>query len=293
MLASNVNIKQTDFLQSLHKYQRDYILNLFDNWRVGQVAFRASGASQHIFMEHIIQKNILHIKERIKAACKRAGRNPKEVQLLLATKTVEPERILQAFACGCTLIGENKVQELRDKYEALSAVPHTAHFIGHLQSNKIKEVIQYAQCIQSIDNLDTAQKLEQRLAQEGRNLDILVQVNTSAEGSKFGCAPGEAETLVKAIATLPHVTIRGFMTIGLFSGEEDKVRACFRCLKQVQKRVAALALPNISTDILSMGMSGDLEIAIEEGSTMLRIGTAVFGERQYPDTYYWNEQNPS
>ena len=154
-------------------------------------------------------------------------------------------------------------------------------------------MIQYAQCIQSIDNLDTAKKLEQRLAQEGRNLDILVQVNTSAEESKFGCVPEEAETLVKAIATLPHVTIRGFMTIGLFSGEEDKVRACFRCLKQVQKRVAALALPNVSTDILSMGMSGDLEIAIEEGSTMLRIGTAVFGERQYPDTYYWNEQNPS
>ena len=244
-------------------------------------------------MDHIIQENIRHIMKRIQTACKKAGRDPKEVQLLLATKTVEPERILQAFACGCTLIGENKVQELRDKYEALSVVPHTTHFIGHLQSNKIKEVVQYAQCIQSIDNLDTAQKLEQRLAQEGRNLDILVQVNTSAEESKFGCAPGEAETLVKAIATLPHVTIRGFMTIGLFSGEEDKVRACFRCLKQVQKRVAALALPNISTDILSMGMSGDLEIAIEEGSTMLRIGTAIFGERHYPDTYYWNEQTPS
>ena len=238
-------------------------------------------------MEHIIQQNIQHIMERIKTACKKAGRDPKEVQLLLATKTVEPERILEAFSYGCTLIGENKVQELRDKYEALSAVPHTTHFIGHLQSNKIKEVIQYAQCIQSSDNLDTAQKLEQRLAQEGRNLDILVQVNTSAEESKFGCTPENAENLVKSIATLPHINIRGFMTIGLFSGEEDKVRECFRCLKQVQKRVAAMALQNVSTEILSMGMSGDLEIAIEEGSTMLRIGTAVFGERQYPDTYYW------
>lgn len=228
--------------------------------------------------------------ERINAACKKAGRNPKEVQLLLATKTVEPERILQAFSCGCTLIGENKVQELRDKYEALSAVPHTTHFIGHLQSNKIKEVIQYAQCIQSIDNLDTAQKLEQRLVQEDRSIDILVQVNTSAEESKFGCTPEDAGCLVKTIATLPHINIRGFMTIGLFSGEEDKVRACFRCLKQVQQRVAAMALPNVSTDVLSMGMSGDLEIAIEEGSTMLRIGTAVFGERHYPDTYYWNDK---
>ena len=244
-------------------------------------------------MDHIIQENIRHIMKRIQTACKKAGRDPKEVQLLLATKTVEPERILQAFSCGCTLIGENKIQELRDKYEALSVVPHTAHFIGHLQSNKIKEVVQYAQCIQSIDNLDTAQKLEQRLAQEGRNLDILVQVNTSAEESKFGCTPEEAEALVKAIATLPHITIRGFMTIGLFSGEEDKVRSCFRCLKQVQQRIAAMGLPNVSPDILSMGMSGDLEIAIEEGSTMLRIGTAVFGERHYPDTYYWNEQSPS
>ena len=227
--------------------------------------------------------------ERIKAACKKAGRDPKEVQLLLATKTVEPERILQAFSYGCTLIGENKVQELRDKYEALSAVPHTTHFIGHLQSNKIKEVIQYAQCIQSIDNLNTAQKLEQRLEREGRNIDILVQVNTSAEESKFGCEPEDAENLVKAIAVLPHINIRGFMTIGLFSGEEDKVRACFRCLKQVQKRVTDMKLPNVSTAVLSMGMSGDLEAAIEEGSTMLRIGTAVFGERQYPDTHYWKE----
>ena len=241
-------------------------------------------------MDHIIQENIRHIMKRIQTACKKAGRDPKEVQLLLATKTVEPERILQAFSCGCTLIGENKIQELRDKYEALSVVPHTAHFIGHLQSNKIKEVVQYAQCIQSIDNLDTAQKLEQRLAQEGRNLDVLVQVNTSAEKSKFGCVPEDADLLVKAIAALPHITIRGFMTIGLFSGEEDKVRSCFRCLKQVQKRVAAMGLPNVSTDILSMGMSGDLEIAIEEGSTMLRIGTAVFGERQYPDSRYWNEK---
>ena len=241
-------------------------------------------------MDHIIQENIRHIMKRIQTACKKAGRDPKEVQLLLATKTVEPERILQAFSCGCTLIGENKIQELRDKYEALSVVPHTAHFIGHLQSNKIKEVVQYAQCIQSIDNLDTAQKLEQRLAQEGRNLDVLVQVNTSAEKSKCGCVPEDADLLVKAIAALPHITIRGFMTIGLFSGEEEKVRACFRRLKQVQKRVAAMGLPNVSTDILSMGMSGDLEIAIEEGSTMLRVGTAVFGERHYPDSYYWNDK---
>ncbi len=241
-------------------------------------------------MENSIQDNIRQINRRIEAACKKAGRHPQEIRLLLATKTIEPDRILTAFSCGCTLIGENKVQELRDKHEALSAVPHTAHFIGHLQSNKIKEVIQYAQCIQSIDNLETAQKLAQRLAQEGRRMDILVQVNTSAEESKFGCTPDAAEGLVRAIAALPHINIQGFMTIGVFSEEEKKVRACFRCLKQVQRRIADAGIPNVSADILSMGMSGDLEIAIEEGSTMLRIGSAVFGTRQYPDSNYWNEK---
>lgn len=236
--------------------------------------------------ENAIRDNIRRITERINAACKKAGRNPQEVQLLLATKTVEPERILQAFACGCTLIGENKVQELRDKYEALSAVPHTAHFIGHLQSNKIKEVIRYAQCIQSVDNLDTAQRLEQRLAQENRTIDVLIQVNTSSEESKFGCMPEDVGGLVRAVAGLPHIAIKGFMTIGLFSAEEGKIRECFRCLKRVQKSIVEAALPNVSTDVLSMGMSGDLEIAIEEGSTMLRIGTAVFGERHYPARDY-------
>lgn len=244
-------------------------------------------------MESFIQDNIQRITARIAAACKKAGRNPQEVQLLLATKTVEPDRILQAFAAGCTLIGENKVQELRDKYEALAAVSHTAHFIGHLQSNKIKDVVQYVQCIQSIDNLAIAQKLEQRLAQEEKSIEALIQVNTSAEESKFGCKPEETEALVRAVSAFPHIAVRGFMTIGVFSAEEDKIRACFRCLKQIQTRIAAAAIPNVSTAILSMGMSSDLEIAIEEGSTMLRIGTAVFGERHYPDSCYWNEKAPS
>lgn len=239
-----------------------------------------------------IKENIRHITGRIEAACKKAGRNPQEVQLLLATKTVEPERILQAFACGCTLIGENKVQELRDKHEALAAVPHTAHFIGHLQSNKIKEVIQYADCIQSIDSLELAEKVEHRLAHEDRTMDILIQVNTSSEESKFGCAPEEAEQLVKAVSLFPHIKIKGLMTIGLFSAEEAKVRECFRCLKNLQQRITAAAIPNVSAGILSMGMSGDLEIAIEEGATLLRVGTAVFGERHYPDSHYWNEKQP-
>ncbi len=238
-----------------------------------------------------IQKNIEQIHSRIRSACEQAHRNPDEVRLLLATKTVEPERILQAFEGGCTLIGENKIQELKDKHAALASVPHTTHFIGHLQSNKIKEAIRYADCIQSVDNEALAQKIEQRLAAENRHISVLIQVNTSSEDSKFGCRPDEAVRLVKAVALLEHIKIDGLMTIGLFSDNTGKVRGCFRCLKQLQTEINGLGIDRVSMDVLSMGMSGDLEIAIEEGSTLVRVGSAVFGERIYPDSHYWNEQN--
>ena len=242
-------------------------------------------------MENSIQDNIRQINQRIEAACKKAGRHPQEVRLLLATKTVEPERILQAFRCGCTLIGENKVQELRDKHEALSAVAHTAHFIGHLQTNKIKEILRYeVSCVESVDRLDLAQKLHNRLASEGKELDIFIQVNTSNEESKFGADPSEVLDLVKQVATLPTLHIKGLMTIGLFSAETEKVRACFQLLKRIQQDIIALNLPNVDPQELSMGMSGDLETAIEEGATIVRVGTAIFGQRIYPDSYYWNEK---
>lgn len=233
-------------------------------------------------MSESIKGNIVRINERIQAACKKAGRRPEEVRLLLATKTVEPARIMQAFACGCTLIGENKVQELKEKYSELASVPHTTHFIGHLQSNKVKEVIKYVQCVQSVDRLDIAQKLEQYAAQSGRLLEVLIEVNTSVEPTKHGCTPQEAVPLVKAAAALPHLRVQGLMTIGALSEDAEKVRACFRCLKQLQLEIQSSALPALSVPVLSMGMSDDLEIAIEEGSTLVRVGTAAFGSRAYP-----------
>ena len=233
-------------------------------------------------MSEDIKKNIVRINERIQTACKKAGRRSEEVSLLLATKTVEPARILEAFACGCTLIGENKVQELKEKHSALAAVPHTAHFIGHLQSNKVKEVIKYVQCVQSVDRLDVAQKLEQHAAQSGRLLEVLIEVNTSGEPSKYGCTPKEALPLVKAVAALAHLQVRGLMTIGALSEDAEKVRACFRCLKQLQLEIQNDPLAALSMPVLSMGMSDDLEIAIEEGSTLVRVGTAAFGSRAYP-----------
>ena len=236
-----------------------------------------------------IAQNIAEIKGRMAEACKKAGRNPEEVKLLLATKTVPEDRIKLALATGETLIGENKVQELRDKYEELKEVPHTKHFIGHLQTNKIKDVIKYADCIESVDRLDLAEKLSKRLESEGKTMDILIQVNTSQEESKFGCKPEEALALTEKIAKLPCLKIKGLMTIGLFSDDMDKVRLCFKLLQKIRKEITEKNIPNVSMEVVSMGMTGDLEVAIEEGSTLIRVGTAIFGKRNYPDSYYWNE----
>ncbi len=238
-----------------------------------------------------IAKNLKFVQERINKACEVAGRDPKEVKLLLATKTVEPTRIQQAFSLGYTLIAENKVQELKEKYEALKPTPHTNHFIGHLQTNKIKDILKYdVSCVESLDRYDLAEKLHQKLSQVGKEIDVFIQVNTSGEESKFGVAPEEALELVKQVAQFPTLHIKGLMTIGLFSAEEEKVRKCFQLLKNIQEQIIALGLPNVEPKELSMGMSGDLEIAIAEGATIVRVGTAIFGERIYPDSYYWNEK---
>jgi len=241
-------------------------------------------------------ENIIHnlnvILKRIENACINAGRNPKEVKLLMATKTVSTDRIKIALQTGQTLIAENKVQEVKEKYEDLKNIPHPSHFIGHLQTNKIKDILKYGvQCVQSVDRLDLAEKLHQKLLAEEREMDILIQVNTSNEESKFGVSPENTLDLVKEISTLSTLKIKGLMTIGLFSSDEERVRTCFQLLKNLQQKITNLNLPNVEMKELSMGMSGDLEIAIQEGATIVRVGTAIFGERIYPDSYYWNEQN--
>lgn len=238
----------------------------------------------------IIAQNIRIVRKRIQDACHASGREESAVKLLLATKTVPADLILHALEEGETMIGENKVQEIKEKYEKLTAVPHEKHFIGHLQTNKIKEVLKYGvTCIQSLDRLDVAEKLHKRLVYEGKNMDVLIQVNTSFEDSKFGVHPDDAVELVCRVAQLDTLNIKGLMTIGLFSAEQEKVRNCFRLLKAIQQQIILLNIPGVSMDELSMGMSGDLETAIQEGATIVRVGTAVFGERAYPDSYYWNE----
>jgi len=237
-----------------------------------------------------ILHNIAVIQQRIANACNKANRNIDDIQLLLATKTVPPEKIKIALQSGLNLIGENKVQEVKAKYDALKNTPHQSHFIGHLQSNKIKDLLKYdITCIQTIDSFSLAEKLHQRLISTQQKIDILIQVNTSAEESKFGVTPENTVALIKQIATLETLQIKGLMTIGLFSAELQKVRACYKILKNLQQTIIQQQIPNVQMQELSMGMSGDVEIAIEEGATIIRVGTAIFGKRIYADSYYWDE----
>jgi len=241
-------------------------------------------------MEDNIEINIKSIEQRIISACINSGRSPEEVRLLMATKTVAAEDIKRAMVLGKTLIGENKVQELKEKFAALGDVPHTNHFIGHLQSNKIKDILKYGvSCVQSIDKIELAEKLNERLAIAKKKMDILIQVNTSNEDSKFGVHPDNVVKVVKHIAKLENVKIQGLMTIGLLGADQEKVRGCFKMLKEIQQLVISEQIPSVNMSELSMGMSGDLEIAIEEGATIIRVGTAIFGVRVTPDSYYWNE----
>lgn len=240
-----------------------------------------------------IKHNLSVVHQGIDAACLKAGRARDEVRLLMATKTVSAEKIACALACGETLLGENKVQELKEKDEELMPFSCERHFIGHLQTNKIKEVLRYVTCIESVDRVDLAQKLDQRLQFEGRSIDIFVQVNTSYEESKFGLDPSVVLPFVKEISKYDTLNIKGLMTIGLFSAEEEKVRRCFRLLKKIQQELIDENISGIQVNELSMGMSGDMGVAIEEGATIVRVGTAIFGQRIYPDSYYWNESKGS
>lgn len=234
-----------------------------------------------------IKNNIDKILNRIENACKKADRKPDEVKLLLATKTVSAETIKIAFENKQTLIGENKIQEIKEKYEDLKNIDHQKHFIGHLQTNKVKELLRYnVDCIQSLDRFRLAERLQNRLEYEDKTIDAFLQFNTSYEKSKFGMNPEEAVKFALEIQKFDRINIKGLMTIGLFSVEKEKVRKCFKLLKNIQVQ---LLDKDILVNELSMGMSGDLEIAIEEGATIVRVGTAIFGKRKYPDSYYWNE----
>ncbi len=229
------------------------------------------------------------LRARIDAACRQAGRDPAEVALLPVSKTFGVDAIREAVQLGYTRFGENKAQEIRDKAEPLADAGVQWVMIGHLQTNKAKDVARLAAEVQSLDRLELAQALDRRLQQEGRAIDVLVQVKTSTEPSKYGLAPEALEDLLRQLARMDTLRVRGLMTLAINSPSQQAVRACFAGLRQLRDRMRELAIDGVELDRLSMGMSGDFDIAIEEGATEVRIGTALFGAREYGDAYYWPE----
>lgn len=227
---------------------------------------------------------LARIQQRIAQACERAGRAPDSVTLLPVSKTFEVDAVREAMALGLTRFGENKTQELRQKAAALAGQGVQWVLIGHLQTNKAKDAARDATELQSLDRADLAEALHRRLVNEGRTLDVLVQVKTSSEPSKFGMDAAEVPAFLRRIATeFPTLRVQGLMTMAVNSPDPVEVRACFRALRELRDQLRQDAIEGVSLDRLSMGMSGDFELAIEEGSTEVRIGTAIFGVRSYPD----------
>ncbi len=229
--------------------------------------------------------NLAAIQARINAACAACGREPDEVRLLPVSKTVPAERLHFAYDAGIRLLGENKVQEAYDKWQALAALEGLQWaVIGHLQSNKVKYVARFAAEFQALDSLDIAESLDRRLQQEGRSLDVFVQVNTSDEPQKYGMTPDPADAFIRALPAYSALRPRGLMTLALFSDDHEAVRRCFVRLRELRDR---LRETNPAIAELSMGMSGDFELAIAEGATTVRVGQAIFGARRTPDSEYW------
>ncbi|MEA3543798.1 MAG: YggS family pyridoxal phosphate-dependent enzyme [Thermodesulfobacteriota bacterium] len=225
-----------------------------------------------------IAANIAQIHARIDNACQKVGRNPEEVRLIAVSKVKPAERVEEAFHAGQKLFGESYVQEFRDK-EPLVKEPVQWHFIGGLQSNKVKYLRGKAAMIHSVDRLSLAAEIDRQWGKLDECIEILLQVNVGDEASKSGCAPEELEVLVRAVAKLPHLKICGLMCLPPHSDDPEQVRPYFRQLRELSQQIDRLKLPDVEMGELSMGMSGDFEVAVEEGATLVRVGTAIFGAR--------------
>lgn len=226
-----------------------------------------------------ISKNIQILLQRMNVACNQNGRELGDMRVCVASKGQSPELIKEAVASGLHLFGENKVQELMPKVDALKDVEVVWHFIGHLQSNKVKDCISAVQCVQSVDRPSLVEELQKQCVAVNRHLDIYVEVNTSGEASKTGCDPKDVDALLTLIGKQSRLHVRGFMTMGANTPNEKIVRAGFAQLRQIRDNAIERGLAPANAFELSMGMSNDLEWAIAEGSTMLRVGSAVFGDR--------------
>lgn len=235
-----------------------------------------------------LRQNLATIRERIDQACLQAGRDPQEVRLLPVSKTHPAEYLRLAYAAGCRMLGENKIQEAYQKWQELEDLKDLEwSVIGHLQTNKAKYVARFASEFHALDSLRLAQALDQRLTIENRYLDVLVQINTSGEESKYGIEPEQAPELIAELAQFTRLRVRGLMTLAMNSEDREAVRGCFVKLRELRDNLQANAPAGMQLTELSMGMSGDFELAIAEGATIVRIGQAIFGAREQPDSYYW------
>ena len=224
--------------------------------------------------------NYKSVEEKVIQACKRAGRDPSEVTLIAVSKTKPISMIEELLPLGVRDFGENKVQELTEKAEILSPEIRW-HMIGHLQRNKVKYVVDKACLIHSVDSLRLAEEISKEAGKKNRTASVLLEVNVAGEESKFGIAPEEALPLAKEIAGLPHIQIKGLMTIAPYTEDPENNRNFFRDLRKLSVDIAQENIDNVTMTVLSMGMTGDYEVAIEEGATHVRVGTGIFGERNY------------
>ncbi len=225
-----------------------------------------------------IAGNLKSIEQRISDAARRSGRSVEDIRLITVTKTVDCGRIGEAISAGAKTLGENRVQEVLEKFEQLPReIPF--HLIGHLQTNKVKYIIDKVEMIHSLDSVELAKEIEKRAAAIDKVQQVLIQVNVSGEESKFGIAPEECLEFCTFLNTLEHLQVKGLMTMAPLGAEEKQLRAVFSGLRKLSREIAGAELSRIEMTELSMGMSGDFEIAVEEGATMVRVGSGIFGKR--------------
>ncbi len=225
-----------------------------------------------------VSENLKTVMDRMAAAEKRAGSAPSSVRLVVVTKSIDHDRIREAVAAGAGILGENRVQEAKEKIEALGKIA-SWHLIGHLQTNKAKYAVKLFDLIHSVDTLELAREIDRQAAKIGKAQNILIEVNIAGEASKAGMAVKGAPALVAEVARLKNISIRGLMTMPPYSENPEDSRHYFSMLRELADTIAKENIPNVSMNELSMGMSGDFEVAIEEGATLVRVGTAIFGER--------------
>lgn len=228
----------------------------------------------------MIAENLNAVKNKIEDACNKSGRNNDDVTLIAVSKTKPAEMLLEAYEQGCRHFGENKVQELTEKYEIMPK-DIKWHMIGHLQRNKVKYIVDKVYMIHSVDSLRLAEEISKEALKKNVTVSILIEVNAAGEETKFGVKPSETEALVRQIAALPGVAIKGLMTIAPYVDDPEENRQYFAALKQLSVDISKKNIDNVNMNVLSMGMTGDYAVAIEEGAVFVRVGTGIFGERQY------------